>query len=177
MKRRATPTSLAALALALALAAAAPAAAADRVGEYQVKAAFLKNLTRYVERPGGGATWTICVVGDDPFGPALDAIAGDAGGGISIAVRRVRGGDLGDCAVVFVSASEAARLPSLLGAVKGAPILTVGDTDGFATRGVILNFFLEESRVKFEVNVDAAKRARLTISSRLLGLARVVHDS
>lgn len=163
--------------LAAALTLAAPASAADRVGEYQVKAAFLKNLTRFVERPGGGQAWTICVVGEDPFGAALDAIAGDAGGGISIAVRRVRGAPPADCAIVFVSGSEADRLPAVLGAVKGAPVLTVGDTDGFAGRGVILNFFLEESRVKFEVNVDAARRAQLKISSRLLGLARVVHDS
>ncbi len=153
------------------------ASGADRVGEYQVKAAFLKNLTRFVERPAGGSAWTICVLGEDPFGAALDAIAGDAGGGITISVRRLRGPPVGDCAVVFVSGSEADRLAAVIGAVKGAPVLTVGDTEGFAGRGVILNFFVEESRVKFEVNVDAAKRARLTISSRLLGLARVVHDS
>jgi hypothetical protein len=174
MKTFATPACLAA---ALALAGSAPASAADRVSEYQVKAAFLRNLTRFVERPGGGPTWTICVLGEDPFGASLDAIAGDAGSGVRIAVRRVPGRDVGDCAVLFVSRSEAERLSSVLAAVKGAPVLTVGDTEGFAARGVILNFFLEESRVKFEVNVDAAKRARLTISSRLLGLARIVHDS
>jgi hypothetical protein len=172
MKTLATAACLAAL-----LVSAAPAAAADRAGEYQVKAAFLRNLTRFVERPVRAATWTICVVGDDPFGAALDGIAGDAGGGITIAIRRLRGRELDDCVVVFVSGSEADRLSSVLGAVKGAPVLTVGDTEGFAARGVILNFFVEESRVKFEVNVDAAKRARLTISSRLLGLARIVHDS
>ncbi len=165
------------LALALALAVPAPASAASAVGEYQVKAAFLKNLTRFVERPGGGATWTICVVGEDPFGPALDAIAGDAGAGVTISVRRVRSQDLAGCAIVFISGSEAARLAPLLAATKDAPLLTVGDPAGFAARGVILNFFLEDSRVRFEVNVDAAKRARLGISSRLLGLARIVHDS
>jgi hypothetical protein len=170
MKTLATSACLAVIAL------AAPASAADRVGEYQVKAAFLKNLTRFVERPGGGAAWTICVVGEDPFGAALDAIAGD-GGGVTIAVRRVRGREVGDCAIVFVSGSEVDRLPAVLGTVKGTPVLTVGDTEGFAARGVILNFFVEESRVKFEVNVDAAKRAQLKISSRLLGLARIVHDS
>ncbi len=78
--------------LAAALLLAAPAAAGP-VGEYQVKAAFLKNLTRFVERPGGTGDWTICVHGEDPFGAARDAIAGDAGGGVRLAVRRVRGGE------------------------------------------------------------------------------------
>jgi hypothetical protein len=163
--------------LAAALLAAAPASAGGPVGEYQVKAAFLKNLTRFVERPASARAWTICVLGDDPFGPALDAIAGDAGGGVTIAVRRVHGRDVGECAIVFISASEADRLSAVLGSVKGTPVLTVGDTEGFAARGVVLNFFVEESRVKFEVNVDAARRAQLTISSRLLGLARIVHDT
>jgi len=76
------------------------------------------------------------------------------------------------CQVLFISRSERERVPQILAAVKGSPVLTVGDTKGFADDGVIINFVLEGSKVRFEINTDSADRAGLKISSKLLQLAK-----
>ena len=80
------------------------------------------------------------------------------------------------CHVLIISPSEAARLAAVLTRVEGSPVLTVGDTDGFARKGVILSFFLERDRVRFEINPDAARRHGLKISSKVLRLARIIGD-
>jgi hypothetical protein len=84
--------------------------------------------------------------------------------------------DLKDCNILFVSASEKEHIDSVVDAMKWLPILTIGDAPGFARRGGIMNFTLEDNKVRFEVNVEAAKHADLTISSRLLTLARIVQQ-
>jgi len=78
---------------------------------------------------------------------------------------------------LFVSSSEKEHIESVIDAMKGLPILTIGDAPGFAKRGGIINFMLEDNKVRFEVNVEAAKHADLTISSRLLTLARIVQQA
>jgi hypothetical protein len=82
--------------------------------------------------------------------------------------------DLKDCKILFVSASEKAHVDEILQSVKGQPILTVGETPGFAERGGVIRFTVEDNRVRFEVNVDAAHQAELNISSRLLTLAKII---
>ncbi len=79
-----------------------------------------------------------------------------------------------DCKILFVSGSERAHIDEILQSVKGLPILTVGETPGFAERGGVIRFTLEDNRVRFEVNVDAAHQADLNISSRLLTLAKII---
>lgn len=172
--RRAALTALAGLA-----AAAPPAAGAEeRPSEYAVKAAFLRSAARLVDwPPERRARLEVCVVGADPFGPALDAIAGPAGE-TTIEVRRLEEPrDARACAVVFLGRSEGARLKAALAALEGSGALTVGDTDGFAEQGVILNFYLDGSKVRFEVNVDAARRAGVSLQPRLVSLGRVVRGS
>ena len=73
-----------------------------------------------------------------------------------------------------MSPSERARLGQILENVRGQSILTIGDTDGFAQLGGIVNFVLEDGKVRFEINPESAGRARLRISSRLLTLARII---
>ncbi|HEX3130711.1 MAG TPA: YfiR family protein, partial [Thermoanaerobaculia bacterium] len=80
--------------------------------------------------------------------------------------------DLRDCHVLFVSRSERGRLPEVLAQVQGEPVLTVGDTDGFLKAGGIINFVLDENKVRFQINPEAAERSRLKISSKLLRLAK-----
>ena len=82
--------------------------------------------------------------------------------------------DLKDCDILFVGSSEAAHLEEVLRSLRGLPILTIGEMPGFAKRGGIINFMLEDNKVRFEVNVDAAKQADMNISSRLLALAKIV---
>src|SRR6185436_8299326 len=111
-------------------------------------------------------------------GDAKDVLAGRAVGERAISVRTgVPMAELKDCEIAFISAIQAPPLRAVLFAVQGRPVLTVADTPGFAEQGVIVNFYRAGDRLRFEINLDAARRARLTISSRLLSLARIVHDA
>ncbi len=154
--------------------------------EYLIKAGFIYNFAKLVEWPTTSfaqpdSPIVIGILGEDPFGATLDKIVADKKiNGRGIAVKRVKWGrdfkDLKDCNILFVSSSEKEHIESVIDAMKGLPILTIGDAPGFAKRGGIMNFVLEENKVRFEVNVEAAKHADLTISSRLLTLAKIVQQ-
>jgi hypothetical protein len=81
-----------------------------------------------------------------------------------------------NCHILFISSYEKRHIQEILKSIKGLNILTIGDTDGFARKGIVINFYTEGQKIRFEINLDAAKRANLTISSRLLSLARIVRD-
>jgi hypothetical protein len=166
------------LILLLALPVSAQEAASPTPLEYELKAAFLYNFVKFVEWPpdafaGPRSPLTICVYGDDPFGSSLDAaVGGESLGERSLLVQRPAFDELRDCRVLFVSRSERQRMPEVLSEVEGAPVLTVGDTDGFLRAGGIINFVLEENKVRFLINLEAAERNQLKISSKLLRLAK-----
>jgi len=156
---------------------------AQEPSEYQVKAAFLYNFTKFVDWPQTSGNDTqgpleICVIGDDPFGDDLDKIVkGKSVNERPLVVRRLRGAvDARTCSIAFVSSSERGHLRPILEALRGTSVLSVGDTPGFAKMGGVINFILQDNRVRFEINVDAAQRARLKISSKLLSLAKVVRS-
>lgn len=158
-----------------------PLTAAAPLNEYEVKAAFLFQFTRFVEWPptmfpDAEAPLVVGVLGQDPFGDHLrSAFQGRTAQGRQIVVRHVRHGQqLQQCHLLFVSASEEARIPDLLRTVGTAGVLTVGDSPGFAEAGGAVNFVIEAARVKLEVNMRAAERARIRISSKMLTLARIV---
>jgi hypothetical protein len=150
--------------------------------EYQVKAACLYNFAKFVEWPEQNrhsqTPLVFGVLGEDPFGEELDAVVkGRSIAGRTITVVRYRSLEkLGPCHILFVSESEDGRLPMIFEALAGRGTLTVGDTPRFAARGGVIGFTMERQRIRFEVNLDAAKRAGIRISSRLLRLARVVRD-
>jgi hypothetical protein len=151
--------------------------------EYQVKAAFLLNFAKFIEWPPEAfqnekAPVTLCVFGHDPFGSALDdIIRGRTVNSRAVLVRRINEmRDLKSCQLVFVSAAEDKRLPEVLNNLKDTTAIVVGETEGFAERGGGIQFFLEDNRLRFAVNVDAVQRARLRVSSKLLALARIVHE-
>lgn len=156
-------------------------ARASDLAEYQVKAAYLYNFAKFVEWPerafsGPDAAVTFCVIGDDLFGPALDALQTKTVKNRKVAVKRMSGtGDLGTCQVLFISPTEEDRLDAILLPLKGHPTLVVGDTERFARRGGMIGFLMERNKVVFEVNENAAKRAGLLVSSQLLKLARTVY--
>jgi hypothetical protein len=79
--------------------------------------------------------------------------------------------------MVFVSSSERRRLPEIEDQLRGASVLLVGEFPGFAGAGGTLQFTIEDNRVRFLINTDAAQRAGLRLSSKLLSVATVVHDS
>lgn len=147
--------------------------------EYEVKAAFIHNVAKYTEWPPVAATSSmrLCVIGQNPFGNAIDTLRNKKVGGLVWEIVPVGSEtNLKECRVLFIAVSESGNLKQMLDSIKGSAVLTVGDTDGYAEQGVMVNFYLEDSMVRIEVNTDAAKRAGLNISSQLLKLARIVNQ-
>jgi hypothetical protein len=149
--------------------------------EYQVKAVFLFNFVQFVTWPAAAfpdPQWpiTIGILGNDPFGPFLEAaVQGEVIDGRSLTVKRFQQiEEVSGSHMLFVSKSESGRLGQILAAVQGKSILTVGETEAFARQGGIINFITVDKKVRYEINVEAAKRANLDISSKLLWLAKIV---
>jgi hypothetical protein len=151
--------------------------------EYQVKAAFLLNFAKFIEWPPNAfpsekTPITVCVFGYDPFGNILDEIIrGKNINNHELLARRINElPDLKGCQLVFAGEREEKRLPEILNSLKGTNVLLVGESEDFAERGGGIQFYLENNRMRFAVNVDAVQRAHLTVSSKLLALAKIVHD-
>jgi hypothetical protein len=149
--------------------------------EYQVKAAFLYNFAKFVEWPPEEFKTPkdpilVCVLGHNPFGAGLeDVIRGKTIDGRGLAFHHVSNAEqAGACHILFVSSEDGKRFHSFARNLKPAGILIVGEMQGFAAEGGIINFKLDGDRVRFEINVDAAERAQLHISSKLLSLAEIV---
>jgi YfiR/HmsC-like len=160
-----------------------PGATGDEtVGEeYRQKANFLAMVPNFVEWPGdasagGPNAFRICVFGTYPFGTELAELTRDA----TVVGKRVevkwarRLTELGTCKVVFVSRSESKRYGKVLGALRGMSTLTVGETSDFLDAGGMVALETGKGELQFDVNLEAAGRAQLKISSRLLALARRV---
>ena len=155
--------------------------------EYLIKAGFIYNFAKFVEWPAASfaqpdSPIVIGILGTDPFGNLIDRIIENKKiGARGLVVKRLKWStdlkDLKECKILFVGASERGHLDELMQVVKGLPILTVGETPGFAERGGVIRFVLEDNRVRFEINVEAAHQADLTISSRLLTLARIIQQA
>ncbi len=159
-------------------------ARAESPTEYEVKAAFLFNFVKFVEWPPTPPAspkdpFTICTLGEDRFRGVLDRIVeGKAWNGHPLLVRRLKTPqEARACQILFISSSERAGISRIFESLRGASVLTVGETEGFAQGGGMINFTLEEDRVRFEINVDAARAAGLKISSRLLSLAKIVRNT
>jgi hypothetical protein len=157
------------------------ALAQSQPGEYHVKAAFLFHFVQLVEWPAGSLgndinPVTLCTIGEDPFRGDLETtLAKKNLGTRPLRVRHLKQTeDFQGCQVLFVSGREAAHLGHLLQELKDGPILTVGESDGFVEQGGMIGFLLVDDKVRFEINLEAAERARLKISSRLLLLAKTV---
>ena len=151
--------------------------------EYRLKAAFLYNFSKFIEWPADAfqsdkAPILLCVFRDDPFGNDLDEILqGKTVNGREVLARRIYElRELKSCQLVFVSYREDDHLSEILNSLRGTSALVVGESDGFAERGGGIQFFLENNKLRFAVNVDAVHKARLRVSSKLLALARIVHN-
>jgi hypothetical protein len=152
-----------------------------KANEFQVKAAYLYNFGRFVEWPDQSGTdrsdsFEICVLGADPFGPALDAtLAGETIGGKSVMAKRIsKPEDVNSCRILFISSSEESHLKEVLAALDKTRVLTVSDIPRFSERGGMIGFVLEGNRVRFDVNLASAQDVGLTLSSELLKVATSV---
>ena len=159
----------------------ATTAKAQSATEYQVKAAFLFNFARFVEWPADAfpsadAPLQVCVLGQDPFGADFEQVILDKTvNGHRLEVIHPAGvPQARACQILFVAASERRRVREILQGLASACVLTVGDSPGFAKMGGIINFVLEESRVRFEINVQAAERVHLKLNARLMTVANVI---
>jgi hypothetical protein len=149
--------------------------------EYQLKAAFLYNFTKFVEWPGDSfpsndSPLRLCVLGNNPFGSELSQMAERkvvGGRPVQVSVldnwHRAR-----DCQLVFITSSELTPLRDILHGLRGTSALTVGDSKSFAEEGGMIRLLIEGERMRFEVNLRAASEAHLKISSKLLSLAKAV---
>jgi len=149
--------------------------------EYQVKATFLYNFLKFVDWPDDKNMRTgvinICVIGEDPFGKAIDFMKDETIENRRLAIKRLKTlQHIETCKVVFISMSEQENLNQILKTIKDLNVLTIGDTEGFARKGVIINYYIEENKVRFEINVNALKRSGLRINSKVMKLARIISD-
>ncbi len=181
---RIAPRPRAAWLLGLALlCAVAPGASAQTPAsaEYQLKAVFLFNFAQFVEWPARAfrepkAPLVIGVLGEDPFGAYLDdVVSGEKIGDRPLVVRRCKHAeDLDECHIVFISRSEAKNLGNIVARLKDRSLLTVSDVDTFTRWGGMVRFIMEGGKIRFRINVEAAKACGLTISSKILRPGTIV---
>lgn len=169
--------------LVLLLVSAVPArpAGADQVDEYELKAAFLYNFAKFVrwpedERASSGAPIRVCTLGGSDLADVIVRVMeGKEVDGHPLAVERIDGlGDARRCNILFVARDSEVSGAAVAGAVRGSSTLTVGESEGFAREGGMVNFVREDKKIRFEINQAAARKADLRISSKLLRLAKLV---
>jgi hypothetical protein len=150
--------------------------------EYLLKAAFIYNIAKFVEWPPGAfetekAPLILYVLGKDPFGYTLNTIEGKIVQGRTLTVKRVdRIEELRTCHILFISSSEMNKLPQVLQSLKDVKVLTVGDMPLFAQNGGMISLLTFDNKIHMEINMVAAEKAKMQISSKLLKLARIVNE-
>jgi hypothetical protein len=149
--------------------------------EYQIKAVFLFNFAQFIEWPAttfpdAKSPLVIGVLGKDPFEGSLEEAVRDekVNGRAFVIEHYSRPDDIKNCQILFISRSESGQLEQILETLKGRSILTVGDADQFASRGGMIRFVTERNRVRLRINLESAKAANLTLSSKLLRPADIV---
>jgi hypothetical protein len=156
----------------------ARAQAADASLEYPIKATFLQKFGDFITWPpeafGSSAGFTVCVFGEDPFGPVLEsALGGHTLDGRPMTARRIKdAGEAAGCQIVYFGRSAATQ--AVLSALKGRPVLTVTDEHSGESGGII-HFVLRDNRVRFAIDDATAAAGGLTISSKLLSIAIAVN--
>ena len=173
--RRVATVALAAFLLAV------PRLNAQRALEYQVKAAYLYNIVNFVTWPpdafsGPADPLHVCVFGADPFGPILDTEMqnGTSNGRPVAVIRTMDAAALPDCELVFLPGGNTDRMDQAIRVTSQRPVLTVGESADFLRRGGMIAFVVDGGRVRFDVNLPVATARGLSLSSRLLQVARTI---
>ncbi len=145
--------------------------------EYKLKAAFLFNFSKFTTWPEktfteAGQTFNFCVIGENPFGPALDQLETKKVGGRQVRLYHTASiAEAKTCHVMFISKSEQSHLAQLQKRTADRPVLTVSDIEGFSRQGGIFEFMTKDGRLSFIVNNRQAIHSRLQINASLLNLA------
>lgn len=148
--------------------------------EYQLKAVFLFNFAQFVEWPPeafdeAASSLNICVAGNDPFGPELEAVMqGERVGGRLLAIERLTDVDAApNCHLVYVNQPEE-QLRETLRKLKGKPVLTVGETQSFMNSGGMIRFNMDGKKIRLIINPKAADESQLRLSSKLLRSSELI---
>jgi len=152
--------------------------------EYDLKAAILLNLVKFVEWPpsvysSAQAPTVLCTLGRDPFGSVLDQfVSKENSKDRPFLVRRLRrGDDPHGCHLVYISSSERKLLAQVLKSIEGGRVLTIGEMEQFATQGGMIQITVQDKQVHFTINLNAASHEQLQIRSGLLALSRIVESN
>lgn len=155
-------------------------AGGEAPADISVKAAFIYNFAKFVEWPAlpSGSPIVVCISGDDAIAAVLvETVRGQNISGHTLEVRRSQGSATWPvCHLLFIADAEVRRSAGGLSGIRALPVLTVSDGKGFSHSGGIIELFVEDGKMRFAVNMDAVQRSGLHLSSRLLGLAKVVRD-
>lgn len=166
--------------------------------EYQIKAAFLYNFLKFVDWPKSktedpNKPVVIGIIGQDVFKDAFDSAKNRTIEGQKVIIKKYKGmaelqktdstkdfnrhpdiEAIRKSNLLFICPSEKDYITKILKSLEGQSILTVADTQGFLEAGGIINLIMEENKVRFEINMEAAKKAQIGIRSQLLRLAKKV---
>lgn len=164
--------------VALATALTTSEATAQNPVEYKIKSSLIYNFLKFIEWPPDSVqdTLQLCIVSKQPYGNALDQLAGELVQGKRIAVDLLSSDNSNSCHVVIFSGEDTKRVTEVFSAISNKPVLTIGESDGFISNGGILNFKIVNETVQFQINQGRAKQSRLAISSKLLRLAYSVEE-
>lgn len=150
--------------------------------EYKIKSAYIEKIIRFVEWPAEAdistmsSPFIIAVIGENNFGNNLKILAQK----FRVKNRKIeilylsRIADISGVHVLFISQSEKYRLSKIINVTRGKPILTIGEKPGFAQRGVLVNFFFQESKIRFEINLSAVEDSGLHFKTKILKYARLI---
>lgn len=152
--------------------------------EYQVKAAFLYKFTRFIDWPTAAfrsptSPFVIGIIGNDPFGGYIrEIVKGEKVGSHPIIIQQYHNSqEVINCHMLFVNPPATSRVKDIVTAIGGRSILTVSDMENFTAYGGMVNFYKENNKIRFEVNVASSRSAHLEISSKLLTVARITADN
>jgi len=153
-----------------------------QTSEYLLKAGFMERFTRFIEWPGDSLMkdtskpFNILILGENPFGDQLAELLKD----VRIQGRRTvvsyqKTPDIQEYYhMVFIAGNMGKSLPYILNSLNTKPVITIGDTEGFGAEGVLINFFIEENKLRFEINQEAVRKSGLKVSHLLLKTAKIL---
>ncbi|UCH93842.1 MAG: YfiR family protein [Candidatus Aminicenantes bacterium] len=146
--------------------------------EYQIKSGLLYRICKFTHwptPPDANKPFIISILGRTPPGKEIKMPQDVTIDKRKIVIRKIKNlSEINGSDVLFITTSETYRLDAILDYIGDKPVMTVGDTKGFAQRGIIINFYIQSSRVRFEINYEASKKASLQMHSQLFAIGRVV---
>jgi hypothetical protein len=154
----------------------------SQVDEYTIKGVFIEKFTRFIDWPKNtkmqelNVPVTIGIIGDDPFGDKLLNIYKTVKiKNKSVLIRHLsKISEIEGSDILFISKSKQVEINDILAYTKDKPILTIGDTDDYSQKGVLINFYLSENKIRFEINESAMSHSGLRVSYMLLNLAKII---